>query len=421
MNTAAIGDLLRQTIGLEITSICRATIEAAIQGRMAECGLNDTGQYLQRLIASPLEMVELINEVTVPETWFFRNVEQFHFLQHWVMKKWRPAHPSSPLRLLCVPCSTGEEPYSVAMSLLDCGLAPERFHVEAVDINQRLLSLAQEAVYGRNSFREKEKGFRARYFEPLENDRYRLRKEVVERVEFAYGNLVTADFFHDRPPYDVVFCRNLLIYLEPATQERVVDTLKKLVKESGLLFLGAAETLRIVSKKFRALRMPHAFVYCNEEPPARDQRILTLTAAAQKAFRPPVGRLAKPRKDNGEFEKATWRPPTSLPAAEPTIEFQLSQAEQKADEGALDEASELCRLCLQTDPLHIKAFFLLGIIAQAQGDLGTAEKHFRKALFLDANHQEALLNLTFILESRGEQAAADNLRRRLRRAQKEPN
>ncbi|MDP8223946.1 MAG: CheR family methyltransferase [Candidatus Lernaella stagnicola] len=421
MNTAAIGDLLRQTIGLEITTICRATIEAAIRGRMAECDLNDQSAYLQRLIASPKEMLELIDEVTVPETWFFRNVEQFHFLKQWVIDTWEPAHASVPLRVLCVPCSTGEEPYSVAMALLDCGLAADRFHVEAVDINHRTLSKAREAVYGYNSFREKEKGFRSRYFEPLENDRYRLRKDVAERVEFAYGNLVATDFFLDHPPFDAVFCRNLLIYLEPAAQEQVVNTLKRLVKESGLLFLGAAENLQMVARKFRALRKPHAFVFCNEQPPARDQRIQSLTTTAHDAMRPRIARVAKPGKEHDEFKKPTWPPPASPATGEPMIELWLSQAERKADEGGLDEASELCRRCLQADPLRAKAFFLLGIIAHAQRDLGRAEKHFRSALYLDVNHQETLIQLTSILENRGEQAAADKLRRRLRRAQKEPH
>jgi chemotaxis protein methyltransferase WspC len=421
MNTAAIGDLLRQKIGLEITSICRASIEAAIQERMAECGLTDPWDYLQRLIESPPEMVELINDVTIPETWFFRNVEQFHYLQHWVVNTWLPTHTSSSLRVLCVPCSTGEEPYSVAMSLLDCGLAPERFHVLAVDINQRTLNKAQAAVFGQNSFREGEKGFRQRYFEPLENDRFRLQKNVTDRVEFTRGNLVTTDFMSDRPPYDVVFCRNLLIYLEPAAQEQVVDTLKRLVKNSGLLFLGAAETLKKVSQKFRALRMPHAFVYCNEEPPARDRVALPLTTGGRKTFHPPIIRLAKTRKESVLSEKPAWLPSTSPPTAEPTIQSQLAQAKKKADEGDLDEAAELCRSCLQADPLGVKAFFLLGTIAQAQGDATAAEQYFRKVLYLDTNHQEVLFQLMTILDSRSEHEAADHLRRRLQRAQRETN
>ena len=108
---------------------------------------------------------QLIETVIVPETWFFRDREAYVALVKVVLEEWLPAHGDGPLRLLSAPCSTGEEPYSMAMALFDAGLPANRFHIDALDISARSLARARRAFYGRNSFRGTNLSFRGRYFQ----------------------------------------------------------------------------------------------------------------------------------------------------------------------------------------------------------------------------------------------------------------
>ena len=102
--------------------------------------------------------------MVVTETWFFREKQPFAALVRLVIEEWLPAHPTGKLRLLSVPCSSGEEPYSMAMALMDAGFLAARFEISAVDISSRALAFAQRAIYGRNSFRGADLEFRARHF-----------------------------------------------------------------------------------------------------------------------------------------------------------------------------------------------------------------------------------------------------------------
>ena len=178
-----IENLLRRTIGLDSASIGSSLIGQTVRMRMQSRGLTkfeDYGKYLQ---ATPAELNELIEAVVVKETWFFRDKEPFTVLARLVLTEWLPAHPATPLRLLSVPCSTGEEPYSMAMALLDAGLPPERFRIDAVDISSRALETAKHAVYRKNSFRGQARGYRERHFQPAA-DGYLLNQSVRDRVRF---------------------------------------------------------------------------------------------------------------------------------------------------------------------------------------------------------------------------------------------
>ena len=104
--------------------------------------------------------------MVVTETWFFREKQPFAALVRLVIEEWLPAHPTGRLRLLSVPCSSGEEPYSMAMALMDAGFPAARFEISAVDISARALAFAQRAIYGRNSFRGADLDFRTRHFRP---------------------------------------------------------------------------------------------------------------------------------------------------------------------------------------------------------------------------------------------------------------
>ena len=165
MPQAAIVALLRHSIGVNPDAIGPEVIARAVRQRMVQCNTSDLQTYLERIQTSEQELHALIEAVVVPETWFFRDQMPFAYLGRYVMAEWLPTHQHAVFRVLSLACSTGEEPYSIAMALLDSGLAPQHVRIDAVDISHTALRQARRAVYGSHSFRGNDLQFRERYCE----------------------------------------------------------------------------------------------------------------------------------------------------------------------------------------------------------------------------------------------------------------
>ena len=240
---ARIAALLKEKMGLDAESIGVASVERAVRERLVARGLNDPQAYWEQLVTFEQELQELIEAVVIPETWFFRDPEAFAALVRVVREEWLAKHAEDVLRILSLPCSTGEEPFSMAMALLDGGLPPPRFHIDAIDISTRAIAWAEQGVYGKNSFRAKDLGFRDRYFEPVERG-YRLNDGVRRQVHFRHGNLLSAGWLHGAHRYDAIFCRNVLIYFDRATQCRAIEVLGRITHPSGGIVQQPDEMIR---------------------------------------------------------------------------------------------------------------------------------------------------------------------------------
>lgn len=391
-----IQNLLRATMGLEAGSIGRSAIERAVAERTAACRRADADDYLRHLQAEAGELQELIETVVVPETWFFRDTVAYTALAEHAHARLR-AHAGAVLRLLSLPCSSGEEPYSMAMALLDAGIPATSFHIDAVDISQRALERARHAVYGRNSFRSTALDFRDRHFDAVPGG-WRLHDAVRTTVRFAQGNLFAADFAAAPEPYDVIFCRNLLIYCDRPTQEQAIRQLGRWLRPDGALFVTPAETAALAGQGFVALlNTPRAYAFAKQ--PSRAPTPRTDAAAIRRPLpvpRPPAAR------------------PTPVVAAQPD-QPDLQDVARLADQGRLDEAAAICARHLQQAGPSAQALYLMGLIRDAAGGTQDAVRLYRQALYLDPGHHEALVHLALLLEQQGDAAAAQRLRGRLAR------
>ncbi|AOJ77751.1 CheR family methyltransferase [Burkholderia ubonensis] len=214
--------------------------------------------YWARLHACADERRALIERFVVPETWFFREREAFATLVRLAVER-LAAHPGRVVRVLSAPCSTGEEPFSAAMALLDAGLDPARFAIDAIDLSARAIEHARAGCYGRNVFRGTQTAFRTRFFTPTA-DGWLLDEQVRSRVQFRQANLMEA-CADTGVRYDFVFCRNVLIYFERDAQDRVIRSLQRLLTDDGMLFVGPAETGVAMRHGMRSARIPLAFAF----------------------------------------------------------------------------------------------------------------------------------------------------------------
>lgn len=421
MIQAEFESLLKRTMGLDAASIGSSAIERAVQLRASACERGDPRTYWELLRTSATELQALIETVVVPETWFFRDREAFAALAHIACHEWLPTHPHGLLRLLSLPCSSGEEPYSMAMALLDAGFPTNRYCIDAIDISARVLTHAKRAVYRKNSFRGVELGFRDRYFEVTAQG-HRVGDAAREQVRFRRGNLLAVDFLPGTEIYDVIFCRNLLIYFDRSTQDRAVHVLQRLLAVNGVLFVGPSETGLLLSHRFVSAKMPLAFAFRKIGASSR--------ATAPASTRPLLRALTRPKiaaspaaLESSSLNRAKAlaallaRTPADPAKAEP--ELGIDHAAQLADQGRLAEAAQCCEAFMCGHAPSAQAFCLMGLIRAAGGELPAAAQYYRKALYLDQNHQETLVHLAFLLDKQGDAAGAQVLRNRmLRIAQK---
>ena len=415
----ALENLLQQAMGLDAASLGSSAVERAVKGRMLACELNQMGAYLERARTCSVELQALIEAVIVPETWFFRDHAAFVELARVASEEWLPGNAEATMRLLSVPCSSGEEPYSMAMALCDAGLSPQRCRIDAVDISAQGINTARCALYGKNSFRGADLAFRDRHFEATAPG-WRLSATARQPVQFQQGNLLAPDFLPGAEIYDVIFCRNLLIYFDRSAQDRAVEVLGRLLKPQGVLFVGPSESGLLLSHGFLSSKVSSAFAFRRSGSKAP-----TLPAPAPVASMPPSA-AQKPlilRDANQDAPPAAPMPPrvpmaTTPPATHEqthTHDHTLAAAFRLADEGRMADAAKACKEHLSKHGPSVPAFFLLGLIRAAAGNLAEARDYYRKALYLDRNHHDSLVHLSLALEKAGDAPGAQAIHERLQR------
>ncbi|BCF99677.1 putative biofilm formation methyltransferase WspC [Paraburkholderia sp. PGU19] len=434
--------LLRET-GIDASSLGINAVERAVieRARVTRLGLaaHDTSMtvdpteieaYWQQLSVSRDERQALIEALVVPETWFYRDREAYVALARLANER-LVREPMHVLRVLSLPCSTGEEPYTVAMTLLDDGIGENRFTVDAFDISARVIEHARAGLYGRNSFRGHPLAFRDRHFTAL-NDGWQLSERVRETVRFSHANLFDLQA-GAQAPYDFIFCRNVLIYFDREAQDRAIRVLDANLANGGTIFVGPAETGLMMRHAMTSARIPLAFAFRRSTPEETDAaravrpralsaanvttqaaRTPAFTAATRATTKPaPANRvLTAPPAPMQQPLRAMPPTPTLHPAAEPS----LAAARRHADAGEFDEAERLAHQHAIVHGPNVDAFYLLGLIADARGRNADAADFYRKALYLDPAHYEALTHLAALLDIGGDRAGAQNLMQRAQRS-----
>lgn len=403
-----VEDLIQERIGIDTQITGSDSLQHFIVRRMETLGVQSYEDYYELLVGNTDEFQSLVDLVTIPETWFFRDASPFSYLKKYVAEHWLPRCGELKLSALSLPCSSGEEPYSIAMSLLDCGLLAEQFHVDAFDINKRSLEKAVNAIYSANSFRGGSLEFQDKYFTRVDGN-YQLNKDVRERVSFHHGNALNILNEAQGQLYDIIFCRNLMIYYDRSRQEALLAQLKRLLLPQGRLFLGHADSSDLVLSMFSGVGGSGSFAF--ELRRAGDEWLnpeifagaMAATPAGTNRKTPRVKQATKPR------TSALKRKVLKVQETDNTL---ISDIEKKADSGDLDAAAQLCELLVQQDIADADALCLCGVINELKGDAERAGGLFRRAIYLNPLHYQATVHLAENLESQGLAEEAALLRAR---------
>jgi len=395
-----IADWLAGYSGISTTIIGGHSLKRAVQLRLTATGLSDAAAYFERLLGSPEEQQDLVELVVVPETWFFRDRRPYAYLREHLARLLQGGLTSQPLRLLSAPCSTGEEPYSMAMTLLDMGLPQEAFSIDAIDISRQSIRRARQAVYGKHSFRGVSEAEQQQHFQATAQG-LALLPAISKTVHFRRANLMVG-LAELATQYDVIFCRNLLIYLEEAASQHLLASLAALMKVGGLLIVGSAETGKVPPELFEAIREPFVFGYRRRDVqasppllpaaiPAADPSPASLkppgeregSSAASQVRQSRPRRSPAPRLPQPSPSGAARRPRVALAGRERLVASRAPAAAAPSDPQRFEQ--ELAR-----NPYSDAAYLQLAHWMLGQNRPQEALESLQKSLYLKPDSREAL-------------------------------
>jgi chemotaxis protein methyltransferase WspC len=432
--------MLRAATGLNLS---KSVVERAIKNRMEQTAVTDHDAYLQQI--TPEELTALVELVVVPESWFYRDPQAFVAMAEFVRAR-LAANSERLVRILSIPCAGGEEPYTMAMVLTDAGIPPDNFIIEAYDISPTCVERARSGIYGRNAFRAQDLSFRDQHFTSAGDGDYRINDAIRKQVRFKQGNLLEFDLATRSRYFDIVFCRNLLIYFDKPTTKAAIAKLEALLMDDGQLFAGYAEVPSFCQHGFSPLPFNQAFGLQKEaaappRKPAHAARAPSKAAppqAARSIASPPSlppafpaspapspagsrSRVAAPAvAAAGAAPRATRASAAATPAASapaPAVDL-LAEARRLADLGDVKAAESKCRDHLAQHPESAEAYFILGLLNELTNKPQMASDYWKRCIYLQPDHYEALCHLALLAEANNDAAGAAALKARAARIYK---
>lgn len=380
--------------GLSASAVGDQAWKQSLKTRMEHCGLPTSDLYFHRLKNSWMELKQLVDLLVNAETWFFRDKPAMDFLAEQI--KQLDKQRSEPWRILSVACASGEEPYSIAMVLLQASIPASHFHIEGLDISHRVLQKAEAGLYGRYSFRGDFEPYL--HFFQQEGGSYRVAPHVRNCVRFRLGNIVDPWFFLGGWRFDAIFCRNLLIYQTKAAQEQTLARCASLLEPKGWLLVGPSEGELAKSAGFQATTPP-----------------------AVGAFRCPSGEKKAASCDS---LAPHWATHSNL-MVQPTSWSHLKQSASNAEvlhkmlllaaEGHRDEAIAEGQKFLEGNEQDSAMHMLMGVLQVLAEKDHIARLHFEKLLEATPYQIDGLINLALIAERRGNVREAQELWSKVRR------
>jgi chemotaxis protein methyltransferase CheR len=250
-------ELVYGRAGIVLAEGKQALVGARIGKRMRQLGLERFPDYLDWVKGEggEEEMIQLLDAISTNVTSFFREAEHFAFLRE-RLEAWRKGGGQS-LRIWCAAASSGEEPYTLAMTVRDCDIGPgSDAKILATDISTRVLRIAQEGIYPREKLESLPAGFAQRFFERAggrEGTSWSARPELRSLLKFARLNLATPPF-PMRGPMDFIFCRNVMIYFDNPVRQRLLSEFHRLLAPGGYLVVGHSESLAGLTGQFQVVR-----------------------------------------------------------------------------------------------------------------------------------------------------------------------
>lgn len=423
--------LINKTSGIYFDRGKMDLLRYGLSERAEVVGAKDLTEYYEFLTTDSHreeELRQLLSHLSVQETQFFRNLPQFDALRKYVIPEIarRKAAGHRKLKFWSAGCSTGQEPYSIAMSIYDVLPDPQTWDIQilATDLNDHALEVASDGWYPENKISGLDRGHLQRYFREKDNG-YQVIKPLRDLISFSRHNMVAESLpIEVFGTCDAVFCRNVIIYFTHQTAKHVIELFFDILNPGGYLFLGHSETLWKMSAKYSLVEMGDAFIYKKSLPRAIDGRRFIADRRMREMPLPP-GVSHERRKTNRDRrdEKGaedlliTGRKPSEQVTAEVAnatstgivgseYKENCKKCRKLIDLGEHEQAMEIMTAAVGRRCTDAESFYILGLALEKMGEYEQSIEAFKKALYCDAGHSLAYFHLANVLEQAGQMKAA---------------
>lgn len=405
---------VEKRLGLHFPEGRTRELERGIRFAARELGYEDAGSCVRWLLSSPISMSQietLASHLTIGETYFFRDKGSFDALSEHVLPNLIRVRKGKEqrLRIWSAGCSSGEEAYSIAMSLDRIVPDPEDWHITilATDINLQRLERAAKGVYRDWSFRGTPDWVKERYFVKT-TDGFQISPNIKRMVTFCYHNLMDDPYptlIGNTGALDIIFCRNVLMYFSRERAKEAIGRLNRCLVNDGWFIVSPVEASHVIGGELKGVKFPAATLYrkvaAGSEPeksgsgePAPGIDLKKRQTAQPPLRSDPAGtsKVALPEIDDRDPSPAPplptapvrkeASPPPSVPAAHDVASL-ASQAKAVADEGRLSEALEMCERALRADKLSASLQYLKATILTEIGSISEAAASLKRAIYID--------------------------------------
>jgi len=259
INFALYRDLIYAESGITFTPTNRSILESRLKERLREKGVTDVGSYINTIKADKEELKGFLDSITTNLTRFFRNQAQFDALEKYVIPELINNIRKVPgtIRIWSAGCSTGEEPYTIAMLLSEILPKSWNYEILASDISLKCLMTAKEGFYAESRIVGIPDNYLAKYFDKVDGG-YKIHEDIHSKIKFDYHNLKNDSGLRN---FDVLFCRNVIIYFDEAAQTAVINRFWDAMASKSFLFIGHSESLFGMNTKFEFLKTEWATLY----------------------------------------------------------------------------------------------------------------------------------------------------------------
>ncbi|MFC3150973.1 CheR family methyltransferase [Litoribrevibacter euphylliae] len=428
-------NFIKSRYALAFTEQNTTQLTLAINNRCKALGIDSPAAYLDRLTTQKDEEARFINAITTGETCFFRYPESYQlflnqFSEEALLTSASPIY--RPIKILNIGCSTGEEPYTIAILLHQSGhLGSVPIQINAFDLNPQSIQHAKNRLYSQNALRNTNPLVKQLYFQERPNKQFELSQEVAQQVNFFSMNVFDLPNSPLIQHYDFIFCMNVMIYFDGDTITRLIPIIKQLMNERSRLFLAPTDSIMPINEQFQVNRTTQGFWYSLAQPKHKQHQAQlnthalkdftqhTTSTPAQSTFIPPQLKEDRPKATNKSdtlspstnffklglqayeqkaYDQAEQYYQQGIEQQQHPTECHLGLAKLYADQGRSVQAAELAELVLSATQ-HDEAYLLLGTLNLQAGNYHEAKEHFKQCLNLNANNHEARNFLSILNES----------------------
>lgn len=386
--------------GLESDLLRGPGITRWLDRRARTLGL-DPKSHRAMLMESEAERRILSEQVAVPESWIGRYPVSFDLLHE---RATAAKSQSGIFRVLSLGCAAGQEPFTAAACILDAGVDVNRIEVVAVDRSQSAIEMGMTGVLPSMAVRGELPVCMRKRVEQS-GRQWKVADEIRALVRFVEADVVSEPLPIAPGSCDIVFCRNVLIYLESDARDRLCRRASSYLRKDGVLFAGHADPRHDLLQTLTSIGRPGAFAWSRRGEPTTRTPIAVTPPTASRPF--PNRTLRRPAPEIAPSEVSIA--PSLASSAE------VDRIRRIADRGRLPEARELAEGLLVTHPADPAVILILASIESADGRVEAARDHLRRALYLKPDDFSALLQMAVLCESEGELDVAARFRRRLDR------